>query len=381
MSWHFWRPAAAGILLVTPGLASPAAAAWASPAGTHQAAAVFGGRLYGVAARSATDAWAAGLSTNGSLIVHWNGRSWSQSLSTDGFLTSVAAASPASAWAVGGTDWWAPDARIEHWNGKKWAPVRNPRLDPGGYFNAVAAISATNAWAVGLVGGGPGDGTNAFDHTLIEHWNGRTWTRVPSPSPLPGSGLDGIAAASATNAWAVGWTGTGPGTGGTSRTLIEHWNGRTWTRVPSPNLAPGIRTQLHAVAVSSPRDAWAVGTTHLDGNNQPFIAHWNGRTWSAVHGPTPPPGASLLGVAALSGRDAWAVGQTSDHGRCIPRCTTVIEHWNGRSWSAIASPNPPSDYLNALFGVVITAAGNAWAAGTTDYARTLILRWNGRSWS
>jgi hypothetical protein len=138
---------------------------------------------------------------------------------------------------------------------------------------------------------------------------------------------------------------------------------------------------LRAVAVTSARDAWAVGATHLDGDNQPFIAHWNGRAWTRTRTPTPPPGASLLGVAATSPRNAWAVGQTSDRGRCIPRCAIAIEHWNGHAWVQVPSPNPPSQYLNALFGVAFTSAGNAWAAGTTDYATTLIVRWNGRNWN
>jgi hypothetical protein len=38
-------------------------------------------------------------------------------------------------------------------------------------------------------------------------------------------------------------------------------------------------------------------------------------------------------------------------------------------------------YLNGLFGVAATGRGNAWAAGTTDYASTLITRWNGKTWS
>jgi hypothetical protein len=34
-----------------------------------------------------------------------------------------------------------------------------------------------------------------------------------------------VAATSAQNAWAVGWTDTTTGT----KTLILHWNGKTWT--------------------------------------------------------------------------------------------------------------------------------------------------------
>jgi len=58
--------------------------------------------------------------------------------------------------------------------------------------------------------------------TLIERWNGTGWTRVSSPNPAGGSALIGVAATSATNAWAVGCTGN------CAKTLILHWNGTAW---------------------------------------------------------------------------------------------------------------------------------------------------------
>src|SRR5262249_40913237 len=58
------------------------------------------------------------------------------------------------------------------------------------------------------------------------------WTVVPTPSPGSVSNiLNGVAATSSTNAWAVG----GHADRTTGRTLIEHWNGTAWTQVPSPS--------------------------------------------------------------------------------------------------------------------------------------------------
>jgi hypothetical protein len=46
---------------------------------------------------------------------------------------------------------------------------------------------------------------------LILHWNGTKWARVPGPHPGTTSDLFAVAAASASNAWAVGtFTGSGP---------------------------------------------------------------------------------------------------------------------------------------------------------------------------
>jgi hypothetical protein len=343
----------------------------------------FSGRLYGVTALSATDAWAVGLYPTGALILHWNGKTWtSHDISGCCFLESVAATSPANAWAVGGTGWFTTEPLIEHWNDRAWTKASVQAPAAGGYLNGVAVVSASDAWAVGWTGGGPGDGTGPGDATLIEHWNGRAWTRVPSPAPAPLSGLSGVAATSATNVWAVGWTGVNGENNGTLRTLILHWNGRDWTRTPSPSNVPGVRTSLNAVAALSADDAWAVGSTHQDRNRITFIVHWNGTTWTRVPAPTPFPGTSLLGVAAASARDIWAVGQRSYESVCSPdSCLTAIMHWNGRRWSIVPSPNPAGSYLNPLWSVTTTSAGNAWAAGTIDYAQTLITHWNGKTWN
>ncbi len=136
----------------------------------------------------------------------------------NGDLYGVAATSARNAWAVGMTG--GGNALILHWNGKSWRRVASP--GPAGVtLRAVAATSARNAWAVGdLASGKP----------LILHWNGRAWKRVACPSPAGAIlGLSGVAATSARNAWAVGETLTG--------TLIARWNGKSWRRVASPSPA------------------------------------------------------------------------------------------------------------------------------------------------
>jgi hypothetical protein len=373
---------AAGIALAGATLVGSNALAAASPRVARPALArTFSGRLYGVTATSATNAWAVGLHPNSSLIVHWNGHSWSQALAGDGFFESVAATSATNAWAVGGTGWFTTEPMVYHWNGQSWtqATVPDPRL--GGHFTSVTAISADDVWAVGLTGGGPGDGIGKNNVTLIEHWNGQAWSLVRSPAPSPESGLDGVSGISATDAWAVGWTGTAANNG-TYRTLILGWNGHAWRRVPSPSGVPGVRTGLNAVLTLSAQDAWAVGGSHQNRNQLVFIVHWNGRAWTKVHSPTPGLGAQLLGIGGSSPSSIWAVGQTTIYGGCSPaNCAGGIVHWNGHRWSVVHAPNPPSGYLNSLFAVAVTSAGNAWAVGTTDYQNTLIARWNGHRWS
>jgi hypothetical protein len=99
------------------------------------------------------------------------------------------------------------------WHDGSWKQVAAPTV-PFALYNlsGVAATSASSAWAVG--GGGPVTSEGA----ATVHWNGSRWTLSHGPS---GAGLVGVAAISAKDAWAVGGTASG-------HTLIERWNGHSW---------------------------------------------------------------------------------------------------------------------------------------------------------
>jgi erythromycin esterase-like protein len=282
---------------------------------------------------------------------------------TNSSLAGVAVLSPCNAWAVGyfykGT---ANQTLIEHWNGTAWKQVTSP--NPGGssdnnFLYGVAATSSTNAWAVGyfLYNG------TAYQ-TLIEHWNGRAWKQVTSPNPGGSSHnnfLEAVAATSSTNAWAVGYflyNGTA------YRTLIEHWNGTAWKQVTSPN--PGGSSDsnfLNGVAATSSTNAWAVGYFYNGAADQTLIEHWNGTAWKQVTSPNPGGSSDnnnvLDAVAATSSTNAWAVGDYRYNGTY----QTLIEHWNGRAWKQVTSPNPGGSDGNFLYGVAATSSTNAWAVG------------------
>jgi hypothetical protein len=399
--WMRWLVVSAAVVTVAaaglPGPARAAAAPLSAPTGTGRAVGTVGairadglgptlgpsvpGRLTAVAATSADDVWAVGLTSGPPLILHWNGGAWSQYLiSPDLYFLGVAAVSRSNAWAVGGTNWSAPSLTdAYHWNGKTWTQVPTPTPDGSAFFSAVAATSATNAWAVGDTGPGPG-GPDSANAAMLEHWNGKTWKRQSVPVPDKPSGFAGVAATSARNAWAVGWTGA---PGRVQAALIEHWDGRKWQRMPAPAGTPGD-SFLTAVAATGSCNVWAVGTTLAsDGLGKTLILHWNGTQWSVVPSPTPAGNSDLLSVAASSQRNAWAVGYDRGYGpsSCSPRCQTIALHWNGTHWSRVPSPNPPAEYLDGFLGVVAIHACDAWAVGTTDYASTLIAHWNGHTWS
>lgn len=252
-------------------------------------------------------------------------------------------------------------------------------------LNGVAVLSSCDAWAVGWIETAPDD-----LQTLAEHWNGKSWTRVPTPNP-PGavvSEFSGISAKSAKNIWAVGYdySANGP-----YLTLIEHWNGYSWRMVPSPS--PGTAAALSAVAVSSGATAWAVGSYSGTSNSGlTLILHWDGSAWTQVPSPSPglpaganPADSSLSGVAVVSPTSAWAVGGYTKPHSYLYRVRTLILHWNGRKWKQVPSPNGPvSGFIGNYLSGISARAGNAWAVGGYGNGmgpRTLTLHWDGREWT
>ena len=324
------------------------------------------GRFYSVSASSRRNVWAVGLSAVGGQIAHWNGRSWADSDFSDGYQ-AVTAQSRTDVWAVGGTSWFYPTQTLaRRWNGKTWTLVPTPTPGGSAWFNGVSATSPTNAWAVGCICGGPG--AQGFSVPLIEHWNGKTWKQQFFTLPTQTGQFNGVAAISATDAWAVGSTGSSA----PNSALIEHWNGHRWRRVNTP---PGLGF-LQGVAATGRSNVWAVGYTNNSPATLSLILHFNGRRWSVVPSPNPTGQTNLWAVSASSRSNAWAVGYTN---LSCP-CGTAAFHWNGTTWSAVPAPNPPAGSLDALLGVVAISPSDAWAVGTTDWASTIIEHWGGEAW-
>jgi hypothetical protein len=276
---------------------------------------------------------------------------------------------------------------------QRWCLVRS--ASPGtrsNSFSAVAALSTNDVWAVGSY-----SNNLSVSKTLIEHWDGQQWAVVASPDPGRDNGiLYGVATVSAHDVWAVGTSYTN---NGANYTLIEHWDGKQWKVVPSPNLQGGQGNELDAIAAVSAHDVWAVGKFYVgDFREQPLIEHWNGANWSIVPAPNPGQlGSELHGVTALSANDIWAVGISLHNVGASKRYRPVILHWNGTVWSVSVSPNVPQGIDDSeLIAVAGASSTDIWAAGFTttmhvvslgagkegsrDITRTLIEHWDGIRW-
>jgi hypothetical protein len=283
-------------------------------------------------------------------------------------LNAVAVVSANDVWAVGfsphpsGTPLYIRQTLVEQWNGSSWSVVASP--NPAGktdvVLNGVTAISANDIWAVGH----SGDASSIPLQTLTEHWDGTRWSIIPSPSPgtYNGNVLNAVAAISANDVWAVGWYQSGP-TGQEGGALTMHWDGTIWTVVPNPS-----RWTLYGVTAISSNDVWAVG--------EQSILHWNGTTWSIVSFP-PPPGDSyqiLKGISAVSANDIWAVGYSQWSYFYGYRYAPLTYHWDGTRWSWVPNAGDVDNYLHAVAAI---AANDVWAVGDNGQTQ----HWNGANWS
>lgn len=299
--------------------------------------------LEGITCTSATDCWAVGYFYNTAtshfdpLWEYWNGTSWTAStflvgVATDYRLSAIACADDTHCWAVGRKD--TPGNTtvwFQQWNGTAW--ITNPSTDAG-ELTGVSCVDATHCWAVGSDLASP-------RHTLIETWNGTAWTLTTSPnSGTSNNSLQGVSCVSTTQCWAVGRANNGT----VNQNLFEHWDGSTWTipetTTASNNNAPSPHANfLNGVSCVSMTFCWAVGSTAAgkNGVDTTLIDVWDGSSWTLVpntpNGGTVDQGNSLNGVACGGATYCAAVGDYF-----FPDPTLILQY----QVVSTTTPTPPT---------------------------------------
>jgi hypothetical protein len=259
-----------------------------------------------------------------------------------------------------------------------WSIVASPNVTGAtdSSLQSVACSSTTSCMAVGFSNSG------SASLTLVESWNGTSWSIVASPNPAGAidSSLQSVACSSATSCTAVGYSTNASG----EATLVESWDGTSWSIVASPNPAGAIDSSLQSVACSSATSCTAVGNFSNASGSPTLVESWNGTSWSIVASPNPSGGSGdLLGVACSSATSCTAVGYSQIS---VISYQTLVESWNGTSWSIVASPNN-TGRGNFLYGVACSSATSCTAVGSSTYGvvkytiQTLVESWDGTSWS
>jgi len=284
-------------------------------------------------------------------------------------LTGISCPTPTLCFAAGHSD---QKTLIERWNGKAWSIVPSPNNPQwGGQLTDVSCASAKFCFAVGSF---PGETIE----TLTERWDGATWKIVPSPSRRPSpqfetegvNNLQSVSCASATSCVAVG--NDAGYLYDFTETLAEHWNGSKWAIVKSPN--PAKFSNLAAVSCVAAKNCYAVGNATPSANStatmQTLIVHWNGSVWTRATSadPTPAPRNTLLGVSCPSATSCVAVGDSRtggvDH--------TLVKRLSGNKWSIEPSPDPAGAIQASLHSVGCTSAAACVAVGDSTGPQTLV---------
>ncbi len=323
---------------------------------------------------SLTNLSGGGPSTVSPLMESWNGSTWTLVApplpsGDGGGLFGATCVNGADCWAVGAVvTSGAPNPTgtlVEHWDGSGWSPVPSPTPSGpgvvGAILSSVSCATVTSCFAVGYETDAAGN--NLSD--VIEQWNGSDWSIVPGATT--GQAFDQLLAVrcpSSGDCWAVGNAGPAqqmsnflpifPGAVG-DQGLIEHWNGAAWSMVPSVTETPPDGGYLSGLACTSSSDCWASGsTTGSDGATSGILMeHWDGSAWTdasaSVPGSTSP--GMLAGISCVNSAQCWADGSTGtfNGGGSTPQPKSLVEYWNGSSWSVQPSPDVTAlSFLNSI---------------------------------
>jgi hypothetical protein len=296
------------------------------------------------------------------LALRWNGTKWSL-LSTPNpsgahgahfaALNDVSCSSTTNCKAMGlySTGQGYSPTLAERWHGSTWSIVASPNQSLGGdgQWLGVACPVANTCLAVGE------DGIGLQDRPSLEaaRWNGTAWSLVGATSPTRAyAGFTGVSCLGATNCFGVGWSITGsvfqPDP---SKTLVEHWNGTKWSIVPS-SVGGTTASQLNGISCAAANKCIAVGSYAVpgdaNGRQRTLALRWNGTKWTKLASPNPSgaTGTLLASVSCVSATNCTAVGHstaTSGDGTVkVGPFSTLVEKWNGTTWSIVATPKPPT---------------------------------------
>lgn len=282
----------------------------------------------------------------------------------------------------------------EAWNGTEWTAMETPNppeLDEGWQHNwyallsGVSCSSASDCLAVGYYRD-PSESVKP----LVERWNGSEWEilAVPIPGGAAGGLLNGVSCASATACTAVG---SSQGSGGTTRPLVERWNGTSWAIQSAPNPGGTSGSRLLAVSCPSTSSCMTVGFNHEVEEETTLAERWNGTEWQVLStlelGGVQPTN-RLEAVSCNSPSACTAVGGHLAKFGTEFHFGPLAERWNGSAWSLQTVPEPAASEEASLSGVSCASANSCTAvgnyrriAGSDRYAEILGERWNGTSWS
>jgi hypothetical protein len=284
-----------------------------------------------------------------------------------------------------------PALGVALWNGTSWSPPSSGAgALGGGDRDVLAAVTMPNG---DLVVAGEFTTIGGIAAQRVARWDGSTWSPIGSGLPLavhslavlPGGDL-----VASGNAGVQRWDGSNwiaLLTAGNHRTMavlangdlivartsgpsmLQRWDGTSW----SPMAVGGV---LVDAIVQMPNGDVVIGGwfVSVDGVPAPYIARWNGATWSSLGGGM---NGRVTALAVMPDGSLVAAGVFNLAGG-VP--VNGIARWNGATWSALGAglpaPGGPSLLPLPNGDLLVSSAspvGSGWA--------TRLDRWNGSAWS
>lgn len=204
------------------------------------------------------------------------------------------------------------------------------------------------------------------------------WAVVPVAGGNSIASLGAVSCATSSFCLAVG--GTFQGTG--EKPYVASWNGATWTASRAPMPEGTASAELNAVSCATTSYCVAVGHAKTtSGTSEALIEEW---TSSGLHvGHTPgEEGASsnveLRGAACTSPSFCMAVGVETSEPEGGATSAALAYGWNGTQWSRLPPPGGGGDQAT-LNSVSCSAPAACTAVGTIGSA-AYIGRWSGSRW-
>jgi hypothetical protein len=269
----------------------------------------------------------------------------------------------------------------QYWNGSSWVnqSTAAPAESTSAELQADHCLSKTSCVSAGSYT------TKTGTFSLVESWNGTSWSIQTTPNPVGATEthLKGVSCKEISACIAVGYSGSGS----SSALVAIRGNSGTWSlqSVPLPSGVGAIGGELTGVECVSTTSCTAVGRYYTGATTYwGMIATWNGTTWTSQVAPKPaeePKRSTLLDISCSSASSCTAVGGYMN--KSSVQVSYVIK-WNGTSWSHQTSPNPTGSTNTVLQNLSCVASSPCVGVGdwldSGGVWRPMAQYWNGASW-
>jgi hypothetical protein len=324
--------------------------------------------IWSVSASGAANAWAVGQSSNTScdmclFTAHWNGTKWQTIAPPNALLgqvnritgnAAVAATSGQRAWVFA----WGEYAELGtsqlsaiEWTGTSWSAVHNfPSPVPGEPTLGTATASGpADVWCFGNTG-------SSGQTPWTVHYNGKSWSSVALP----------VSVAHASGNPAAGDWITGTLSAKPNRAAVMHWSKGAWRNVPLPaitvpkgaHLAPSF---IDAVTPANVWTSFVISPNTGTGPSTTLVLHWNGSAWSKVPVPR---GVSVYGLAGDGHGGAW-VASYKVNKPGVYLAGLVMYHYSGGAWTHVTVPVKPGFVTNLTSDMQLIPGTRSVLAGAT----------------